>query len=104
MDNEGLPYRTGVRALNPTPARVVTKDEENYDTLRSVGAALQAAVDDLYKDFNAFNLLKGATTEEARDHLVAQIEANQIAFSIVSPLLESIRDAIKSVDDKYKEQ
>jgi hypothetical protein len=104
MDNEGIPYRTGVSAMNPTPTRVVTADEENYNTLKAVMKMMQTAVDALYKDFNAFTLLKGATRTEARDHLVAQIEANQIAFGIVSPLLESIRDAIKVVDDKYKEQ
>lgn len=104
MDNEGLPYRTGVGAMNPTPQRPVSKDEEDYGTLKSVQATLQAAVDGLYKDFNAFTLLKGATKEEARDHLVAQIEANQIAFAVLSPVLESVNSAINVVDTKHKEQ
>lgn len=89
--------------INSAP-KSTTPDEINYDTLRSVGKILQAAVDGLYKDFNAFSLLEGTDTTRAARDLYRQVAGKQVAYDILAPVLESVISAITVVDDNYKQR
>lgn len=100
-DNQ-LPYRTPV-----TPAAATTpftKDEQEYDTLQIVRKIFGEAIDGLYKEFNAFDVLSDGTDQEVRDKMMRQIAGNQIAYDILSPLKERMDNAIIKVDENYKQR
>lgn len=90
--------------MNPQPTKVVTKDEEDYSTLRAVRNTLAEAIEGLYKDFNAFEVLGTDVTRDAKDKMLRSIESKKMVYDILAPLLETIDGAIQGVDSKYKEQ
>lgn len=100
-EQDDLPYRSPVtQGTAQSPS--TTANETNYDTLKIVRELLADSLEDLYKNFNAFDVLKSETKDKAVDNLLRQIEGKQIAYDILSPVLEGVDNAIKVVDDKYK--
>lgn len=101
-EQDDLPYRSPVTARQvPTPTSV---DEQDFSTLKIVRGILSEAVNGLYKDFNAFDILKDQTPETAARNLLRQVEAKQIAYDTLSPLLDAVDTAMKNVDNNYKER
>src|SRR4051812_10916192 len=100
-EQDDLPYRSPVHT--PGVKSVVSKNEQEYSTLKIVRSTLAATVEGLYKEFNAFEVLKNADAEMAASNLLRQVEVKQGVYDIVSPLLEAVDNAMRVVDDKYKE-
>ncbi len=101
-DND-LPYRTPMTAIVSTTP-VSSKNEDNYDTLKIVQKLFRDSLDGLYRDFNAFDVLNGKPPSAAAENLLRQIQAKQIAYDLLSPVLEAVDSAIQTVDDKYKQR
>ena len=101
--DEDIPYRTAV-PLPPDASQASSRDEDNYDTLKLIQKGLVDAIDGLYKDFNAFEVLKDADNRTASQALMRNIAAKQEAYDILVPLLESVNSAVNSVDNKYKKR
>jgi hypothetical protein len=57
----------------------------------------------LYKDFNAFDILKGKPEPEAAANLLRQIEGKQIAYDVLRPTYDAVVEAIRRVDNKHKQ-
>jgi hypothetical protein len=87
-----------------TPTPVSSTNEANYDTLQIVSKLLTDSMNGLYKDFNAFDILKEGDTFAAAGNLLRQVEAKQMAYDILSPALEAVDNAIKLIDQKYKQR
>lgn len=96
FDAEEIPYRSAVRVNLPEADKASTQDEANYDTLRAVRDALASGIYELDK-WSAFDL-----TESEMD-IKQQIKAHQLAFEILSPLLEALNGSLEAVDRKYKQ-
>lgn len=96
-------YFTHVPAgVLPTQAEESTQDEANFDTLKKVQSDFRAAIDSLHKDFNAFDIHKDDTDEVAKNKLLRDIDGRQIAYDILSPLLETLDNTVNGVESKYK--
>lgn len=101
-ERDDLPYRSPVTATAlPQP---VTSDEQDYSTLRSVRAVIADALEGLYKDFNAFDVLKRESVETAAIDLLRQVEVNQAVYGVLAPLLEAIDSKLQLIDSKYREK
>lgn len=98
-EQDTLTYRTPATAA-PAVAQT-SADQDNYDTLRMIGGIFADAINGLYKEFNAFDILSDGTDEEKRDKLMRQIAGNQIAYDILAPLLERINSAVQTVNDRF---
>lgn len=97
-----LPYRSPVTTA---PAQTpFTQDEAQYNTLVMVRNIFGEAIDGLYKEFNAFDVLSDGTDQEKIDKMMRQIAGNQIAYDILSPLKERLDNAITTADDNYKQR
>lgn len=104
MNDETIPYRSAIPDVMAADQGQTTEDEVNYDTLKAVRDVLQKGVDDLYKDFNAFTLLKEGSIEAASIDLLRQIAGKQEAYDILAPVLEAVVAAMRLVDEKYKQR
>lgn len=104
-DGEGIPMFGSAAQVHRgfVPDKHVTADEANYPIVLRVRDDLQQAVHGLYADFNAFKLTENVPKTTAIFDMMKQIEAKQIAYDILSPLLEAIESTVKIIDDKYKE-
>ncbi|MGI9028152.1 MAG: hypothetical protein ACR2FM_04940 [Candidatus Saccharimonadales bacterium] len=101
-NDNSLPYRSPV-----TPAAAATpylQDEQDYNTLKFVRDILEEAIDGLYKEFNAFDVLRDGTDTEIQDKMVRQIAGNQVAYDILSPLKERIDNAIATADSNFNQR
>lgn len=96
MDNEEIPYRTSVTVGPDRPAS--TRDENEYSTLIEVNKMLIQAIQDLYKDFNAFDW------SEQVANLKAEVAGRQIAYDILMPLQQQVQSAIQDVASNYEER
>lgn len=100
--DSSLPYRSPV---TPAPAATpYSQDEAQYNTLQIVQKIFGEAIDGLYKEFNAFDVLGDGTNQEVMDKMMRQIAGNQVAYDILAPLKERIDNAIKTADDNYKQR
>lgn len=104
-DKEAVPFLNSAAEFmaGVMPVNRVTKDEENYDTLKAIYLVLAESVEALYKDFNAFKLPEGVPKTTALYNLMVQIDGKQQAYDILAPLAESAKQALDLVDNKYKE-
>lgn len=101
-NDNSLPYRSPV---TPTAASTpYTQDEQDYNTLKFVQNIFAEALDSLYKEFNAFDVLGDGNNEAVRDKMMRQIAGNQIAYDVLSPLKERIDNAIVKADETYKQR
>ena len=97
QSDEEVPYRSHVPegiASDNKP----TWDEDNFDTLKVVHSSLRDSMAALDK-WHVFDL-------EEKDGLdiKQQILAHRLAYGIVAPLEEAIRNAISVIDDKYRDR
>lgn len=100
-EQDDLPYRSAFTEIAPVAS--VTTDEVNYDTLKHVRDLMVEAVNNLSKNFNAFEVLKqGNTKQDAALDLVRQIEVKQGVYDVLAPLLEEVNSAMRTIDNKYK--
>lgn len=100
-EQDDTPYFTpGVLETGP---ETTTKDQQEYSTLKIVGNMLLEARNGLSKDFNAFDILKEADTTTAAENLLRQVEAKQIAYDILDPVVEAVISAIQKIDVNYKQ-
>lgn len=81
-----------------------TEDERNYSTLKRVRELLAESIDELHRDFNAFNVLSAGSKKDATEKLLIDITARQIAYTILQPLLETIESSIQQIDNRYREK
>lgn len=86
------------------PDKKVTADEANYPIVLKVRDDLHQAVHALYADFNAFKLTEGVPKTTAIFDMMKQIEAKQIAYDILAPLLDAMETTVRAIDEKYKEK
>lgn len=82
----------------------VTTNEQNYDTLKAVRSLMASALDGLYKEFNAFDVLGDGTDEAIKDKMVRKIAGNQTAYDIIAPLLDAVDTAIQGADNNFLER
>lgn len=100
-DVDDIGYRSQITARRkPEPA---SQNEQEFSTLKVVRTALADGVDSLSKDFNAFTILTDKDQETAAKNLLMQVAAKQIAYDILNPLLTAVDEAMRLVNDKYKE-
>lgn len=103
IDNEGFDYRSSVpMGTIPPQGGATRQDIANFSTLQAVEKILATAVEDLYRDFNAFNLPDGVPKTTAIYNLQRQIDGKQEAYSILAPVLESVRATIDQVNRNFK--
>lgn len=88
----------------PTVQKPSSVDEGEFSTLQVVRDSLANAVEELYKDFNAFDLLKTGKKTEAAYDLIVQIEAKKAAYDILTPLLETITSTMEGINAKYRQR
>lgn len=99
-EQDGLPYRSPVTAqTNPNP---VTRDEEQYDTLKNVFKILEDETARLYTDFNAFTILKDKHPDEKAALLLHDIEVRQGIYDVLAPLVERLGNAIATADSNFR--
>lgn len=99
---DDLPYRSSALPVDIQPNKTPTEDEAHYSTLASIKRLFGVAIADLYKDFNAFDLLKNEDKNQASLNLLRQIEAKQEAYGILKPLFDTLTSAVDAVDEKYR--
>ncbi len=98
MNYEDIPYRTAFTEPDTVRVQTTSKDEDNYDTLKSVYKVLNDSLLALDK-WSAFDL-----REQDGLSLKQQIKAHQLAYDILAPLVGAVESAVALVDDKYKER
>lgn len=101
-ERDDLPYRSPVTVT--APPQQVTSDEQDYSTLRLVREEIANCLEGLYKDFNAFDVLKKQPVADAAVDLVRQVEVNQAVYGVLSPLLQAIDSKLQLIDGKYREK
>lgn len=99
-EQDDLPYMSVV-PKGKLPI-VTTSNEQDYSTLKIVRAQFESSLEELYANFNAFDVLIHANPDEAAKNLLRQVEAKQIAYDILSPLLDAMVTAIDGLENKYK--
>lgn len=103
-EQDDLPYRTAGSVQNKNVP--VTKNEENYDTLRIVKELLDLRIEGLYRDFNAFGVLNLAESTKARaaEELLLQIEAKKIAYDVLIEAVQALETALQGVKQNYNKR
>lgn len=99
--NDGFAYR-GPAPVAVTKSQPSITDEAQYSTLIAVRNDIAMALEDLYKDFNAFDVFKDDVTEEAKEKMLRQIAGKQEAYNILFPVLETIDSTMLQINAKYK--
>lgn len=102
MMDDGFQYRSAVPTTHIEKDKPSVNDEANFNTLHQVRDILSEAIDNLSNDFTSFDVLGAKDEEEAVKRLAYQIGGRQIAYNILSPVLEMVRTTIEQVDDKYR--
>lgn len=104
-EQDDLPYRSA-GAIGSSPS-VVTKNEENYDTLKIVSSIISERLENLYKDFNAFEVLSikaGGPRTMALEELLLQIESKKIAYDILTEAYQAVETAIQGANKNYNQR
>lgn len=96
-NDEAIPYLSPATA--PTDDKVADNDEGDYRTLAEVKKILDEGIENLGKDFNAFDLSK-----DAKMDITAQVAGRQIAYDILVPLQSMVDSAINAVNESRKVQ
>lgn len=100
--SDEAPYRS-FTPLTIIPKATSSADDENqFSTLVLARDELATSIEGLYKDFNAFSVLKDTDITIARDNLLRQIEAKQIAYDILVPILDTLDSTILAINEKWK--
>lgn len=96
MGDEEVPYRSPQVNIGQAQ-QASSQDEQDYSTLLSVQGTLNDALNNLYKDFNAFEILKTDTPDEAAKKLMIDILGKQEAYDILVSVKSVIDSAIQGV-------
>jgi hypothetical protein len=94
-NDEEVPYRSPFNLSQVTEDTKFSKDEEEESTLRRVFKLLDSAMADLDK-WHAFDIA------ESELKIKQQIKAHAIAAAIIAPCLEEVRQALATVDEKFR--
>lgn len=78
-----------------------SKDEVDISTLVEVDRKLDNALYNMFKDFNSFDLISEGSENATAKNLLYQVKSRQMAFEIIKPLSEEIKQAIINVKSKY---
>lgn len=95
MDNEDIPYRSSAILESVKADTTFSKDEEQQTTLRSVHKAFKEAVANL-DSWHAFDI------SETELKIKQQIKSHQMAYDIVTPLLDVLTQALETIDTNFK--
>lgn len=101
-DRDDLPMNSP--AVGPAVTPVSNTDERNYDSLLEAQKDLGAAIRGLYKDFNAFDVYKEDTTEDAKNKLLRTIDGKQVAYDILLPIKAKLDQTIENIKKKNEER
>jgi len=96
--DDGLSYRSAVRPNFADEPKSSVKDEQDYSTLKAVQGILDQNLFDLEKNFNTFAVLNRPDKEQAAKDLLVDIEARQLAYSIIANVKEAVDSAISRVN------
>lgn len=100
-----LPYRTPAEYAARNRPQQVSSNEADYSTLRIVRDLLAKSVAELSpQDFNTFEVLKNEDKSKAAENLLRQIEIKQGVYDIVAPLLVAVNEAMRAVDERYRQK
>lgn len=97
MNDEEVPYRAPFNLNSVKEDLKFSKDEEEQSTLRRVFTLLKDALADLDK-WHAFDLT------ESELKLKQQIKAHQMAADSIGPAYEEVRQALATIDEKFKQR
>lgn len=100
MGDENTPYRARFPGLSVTPdENTNSQDQQEFSTLEAVYLDAKAELDkiDAWHAFELDEKLAGLTIKQ-------QILAHKIAYDILAPLVETMRDALATVNEKYRER
>lgn len=97
MDDE-LQYRSAGHINLPQEVKKSTTDERDFSTLKSVRDVFEANMEALTKDFNALVIFEGNDPDVTARDLVVQVKARQLAYQILSPILETLRSTLSNID------
>lgn len=103
-EQDNLPYRTPADYAARSRPQQVSSNEVDYSTLKIVRDLLAEAVNGLSKDFNAFEVLKDKPENAAAKNILRQIEIKQGVYEIVFPLLTAVNEAMRGVDERYRQK
>lgn len=95
---EEFEYRNPIDPGIVEPPVISRVDEGNINTLKQVQKDLENDIAALYKDFNAFDVMKDGTNEEVMETMMRQIAGRQIAFDILTPVFDRIKSAVDKIE------
>lgn len=96
IEIDEMVYRSPVtRRVDP---QKVSKDAEQFSTLKNVQGILSEAMDSLGKDFNAFELVDRNGSRKNPEDIVKDIQARQVAHDILAPIKDAVDSAIASAN------
>lgn len=106
---DDLPYRNSAIAHTYLPGRdqPSSADEREFSTLKAVREQIARRIEGLYKDFNAFDILKlleSPKIEDAQRKLLVQVMGKQEAYDILAEALEVIDTTMQTINIKYREK
>lgn len=102
-EDENIPFLHPVTA--PGRDEATDEDDQDFSTLVEIKKTLDDAMASLYKDFNAFDivkLLETNTVPETRKKLLIQILGKQEAYDILMPIQSTVDSAVEDVMRKRK--
>ena len=95
---ETMSYRADIpEQLFETKKTAPAQDEANFSTLKEIQRMLEQNLFDLEKNFNSFAVLGEKDKEVAARNLLIDIEARQIAFSIIANVKAAVDSAVSGV-------
>lgn len=100
---EELDYRPVATSLYKREEKKekTSKDEVDISTLIEVDRKFDNAIFNMFNDFNSFELIKEGSENAIAKNLLYQVRSRQMAFEILKPLSEEIKQAILQVKSKY---
>lgn len=75
------------------------RDEQQYDSLKEAQELLSESIKDLYKDFNAFDVLKTDNPQIA-ENFIREVAGKQEAYNILMPILQSLNSIVDKIEKK----
>lgn len=100
MDGENAPYRARFPGLRVSPDEPDnTQDQQDFSTLEAAYLDVKAELDriDHWSAFELDEKAAGLTIKQ-------QIKAHQLAYDILAPIEEMMRNALATVNEKYREK
>lgn len=96
-NDEEVPYRGVIGLDSVIEDTKFSKDEEEESTLRRVYKILKKSLDEIDK-WHAFDLT------ETELKFKQQVVAHRMADNIVAPAFEEVRQALATIDEKFRQR